>query len=387
MSFDYDAVVVGARVAGASTATLLARYGRKVLLVDRATMPSDTVSTHAILRSGVLQLQRWGILDSVIDSGAPPIRNVTLGFGDERIHIEVRPDYGVAALVAPRRYVLDNLLVEAAVESGAEFRGGTRVTDVLRGTAGDVAGVTLGRSDEHVSARIVIGADGYNSRIARLVGSGEYRSHEAMNAVHYAYFSGIDHSGFWFQFTPGVNAGLIATNNDQVLVFAGRPARRADDFRDDPETEFRRLLRQGGNDLADLVEEGTRETDFRGTRGLRGFMRQPWGEGWALVGDAGHTKDPISAHGISDCLRDAELLARAVHEGFEDPHEMAPALGEYQYTRDRLSHAMYEASLGLARYDWEPSRASELMRVISASVHHECEHLLTLPSPAVMTAA
>lgn len=387
MSFDYDAVVVGARVAGASTAMLLARYGHKVLLVDRATMPSDTVSTHAILRSGVLQLQRWGILDSVTASGTPPIRDVTLGFGGERIHIQLRPDYGVEALVAPRRHVLDNLLVEAAVKSGVEFRGGTRVTEILRGIEGTVAGVTLGRGDEHVSARIVIGADGYTSRIARLVGSGEYRSHEAMNAVHYAYFSDLENSGFWFQFTPSVNAGLIATNGDQVLVFAARPARLAEDFRDDPETEFRRLLRDAGDDLADLVDEGTRETEFRGTRGLRGFMRQPWGDGWALVGDAGYTKDPISAHGMSDCLRDAELLARAVHKGFEDPHEMAPALGEYQHTRDRLSHAMYEASLGLARYDWEPSRASELMRVISASVHNECEHLLALPSPAVMTVA
>lgn len=122
MSFDYDAVVVGARVAGASTAMLLARYGHNVLLIDRATMPSDTVSTHAILRSGVLQLQRWGMLDSVIESGAPPIRDVTLGFDDERIQIDVRPDYGVEALAAPRRYVIDNLLVEAAVGSGAEFR-------------------------------------------------------------------------------------------------------------------------------------------------------------------------------------------------------------------------------------------------------------------------
>lgn len=387
MSLDYDAVVVGARVAGASTAMLLARYGHSVLLIDRATMPSDTVSTHAILRSGVLQLQRWGMLDSVIEAGAPPIRSVTLGFADERIRIDVRPDYGVEALAAPRRYVIDNLLVEAAIESGAEFRGGTRVTEVTRDTEGSAAGVVLGRGDEHVSARIVIGADGYNSRIARLVGSGEYRSHEAMNAVHYAYFSGVDHSGFWFQFTPGVNVGLIATNDDHVLVFAGRPAHLVDDFRADPEAEFHRLLRQGGDDLADVVEAGTRETEFRGTPGLRGFMRQPWGEGWALVGDSGYTKDPISAHGMSDCLRDAELLAGAVHRGLEHPDEMVPALGEYQYARDRLSHAMYEATLGLARYEWGANRASELMRAISGAVHQECEYLQALAAPAAMTAA
>lgn len=387
VAFDYEAIVVGARVAGASTAMLLARYGHRVLLVDRASMPSDTVSTHAILRSGVLQLQRWGLLDSVVESGAPPIRKVTLGFDEERIEIDVRPDHGVEALIAPRRYVLDSLLVDAAGDSGAEFRGGTRVTDVVRDDEGKVTGVAVGRDGERITAPIVIGADGYASRVAQLVGAGVYRSHEAINAVHYAYFSNIDHAGFWFQFTPGVNVGLISTHDDEVLVFTGRPVGLMSRFRDDPEREFYRLLRCGGTDLADLVEAGKRQTEFRGTPGLRGFVRQPWGEGWALVGDAGYTKDPISAHGMSDSMRDAELLSRAVHRGLENPDEMIPALDEYRFTRDRLSHAMYENTTALARYDWSGDEASTLMRGISSAVHHECEYLLDLSTEAVMTAA
>jgi 2-polyprenyl-6-methoxyphenol hydroxylase-like FAD-dependent oxidoreductase len=335
------------------------------------------VSTHAILRSGVLQLTRWGLLDRVVDAGTPPIRDITLGFGDERIRFQVKPEHGVDTLYAPRRTVLDGILVDAALDAGAEVEAGAPVVGLLRGDRGEVSGIVASRrgSDLDVSARVVIGADGVWSRTAELVGAHTYESHEPSNAVTYAYFEGVKERGFWFQFTPGVNAGIIPTNDGLSCVFVGRSTSRIPDFRADPEAEFARLLRLAGPDLWERVGGSSRVTGFRGTDGLPGFLRQPWGPGWALVGDAGYTKDPISAHGMSDALRDAELCARAVDRALRAPAEAVVAMTEYQHTRDRLSVGMLRESRALARYGWDAAEASARMRRISDHVRTECEVL------------
>ncbi len=384
---DYDVIVVGARVAGASTAMLLARQGHRVLMVDRASMPSDVVSTHAVLRTGVLQLARWGVLDQVVEAGTPPVRNITLGFGDERIRFQVKAECDVDTLYAPRRHLLDNILVEAAQDAGADFAGRTRMVDLLRGPDGEVAGIITKRRGGETSctARMVIGADGVWSRTAELVDARVRLSHPALNAVSYAYFEGIEVDGFWFQFTPGVNAGVIPTNDGLSLVFAGRPTTQLPEFHDDVDAEFARLLRHGGEDLADLVAEGRRATNFRGTS-LPGFIKQAWGPGWALVGDAGYTKDPISAHGISDALRDAELCARAVDHALTNPGEAAHAMQGYENLRDRLSRSMYLESEALARHQWDAAEASTRMRAMSDAVREECMFLASLEewSPALV---
>lgn len=380
ISTDYDVIVVGARVAGASTAMLLARRGHRVLMVDRATMPSDVVSTHAILRSGVLQLARWGVLDRVIEAGTPPVRDITLGFGSERIEFEVKSEYGIDSFYGPRRHLLDSILADAAEESGADFAERTRMVDLLRGEQGEVCGVVTSRGGRRVpiSARFVIGADGVWSRTAELVEARAYESHAATNAVTYAYFDGVDVAGFWFQFTPRVNAGIIATNEGQSCVFVGRSNDQIAEFRADSEAEFYRLLRSAGTDLADRVEGGSRASQFRGTKGLPGFLRQPWGTGWALVGDAGYTKDPISAHGISDAFRDAELCARAVDRSLCQPEVTVEAMSGYQRVRDRLSMPMYRQSEALAAYQWDAEEASARMRAMSDAVRAECAVLDSL---------
>lgn len=378
---DYDVVVVGGRVAGASTAMLLARQGHRVLVVERSRMPSDTVSTHAILRTGVLQLTRWGVLDDVVAAGTPPVTGVTLGFGDERIAFDVRPEYGVDSFFAPRRYVLDDILLRKAEEAGADVIDGTTMKEMLWSNEGRVSGVRVGRGNatETVSARYVIGADGHHSRVATLVAAELTRQHPVTNAVHYAYYRGIETNHFWFQFTPGVNAGLIPTNDGQCLVFVGRPTALSQRFTSDSDAEMRRLLTIGGTDLAAVVEGGTRVSRYFGTTGLNGSIRRAWGPGWALVGDAGYTKDPISAHGISNALRDAELCARAVDRALNEPAEAATALAGYETLRDTLSHRVFEASRALAGYRWDPAEASALMRVISEGVRGECDALISLP--------
>lgn len=377
MNVDYDVVVVGARVAGAPTAMLLAGCGYRVLLVDRSEIPSDTLSTHAVLRTGTLQLKRWGLIDRVLESGAPAIETVTLGFGKERIAFGVKPEFGVDHFVAPRRYVLDEILVEAAADAGAEVRRGTRVTGLLRDGLGGVTGVRIQGSGQ-VSARMVIGADGIRSLVANAVAATAYRWHVPTNAISYAYYSGIEHPGFHFQFTPGVNAGVIPTNNNEALVFAGRPTPMFDQFRYDPDVEFQRLLELASTDLAQIVAAGRRVSRYRSTPGLPGFVKQAWGPGWALVGDAGYSKDAVSAHGISNAFRDAELCARAVDSWLSQGDHYS--LDRYQRQRDALGDGLFEESRLLASYGWDANQASRHMRAISEAVRDECAFIDRLPS-------
>lgn len=383
---DYDVIVVGGRVAGASTAMLLARLGHRVLVVERSPMPSDTVSTHAILRTGVLQLARWGLLHDIVEEGTPPVQEVTLGFGDERVRFSVKPEYGVDAFYAPRRYLLDDLILRTASQSGAVIMDNTTMTGLLRDDDGAVSGISVGRGigAAAITAKIVVGADGHNSKVARLVDSAYRHQHPATNAVNYAYYEGIAATGFWFQFTPGSNTGLIPTNAGQTLVFAGRPKHLHNRFTENPDAEMTRLLAEAAPDLAQLVASGTRVSRFHGTTGLAGFIRQAWGPGWVLVGDAGYTKDPISAHGISDALRDAELCARAVDRALSDPTDAPNALHWYETTRDSMSSRMFEESRILAGYTWGPEEASARMRVISQAVREECDVLVSLPDWAAV---
>lgn len=370
----YDAVVVGARVAGAATAMLLARYGHHVLMVDRSRYGSDTVSTHTLLRTGVLQLQKWGLLDQIEQADTPPIRTVTLGFGPELVPIELSNSHGVDSLYAPRRTLLDKVLVDAAVAEGVEFLDRCRATSLDVGSDGRVRGVTVQHKgqEETVSAKMVIGADGVYSRVADWVGARTYRSSPPTNSVHYAYYEGIDVDGVHFQFTPGLTSGLIPTNDNLVCVYGGWPAERDREFRSDPGTVFEERVVATHPEVARALAGARRVTPFRGTPGLPGFLRTPGGLGWALVGDAGYTKDPVSAHGMSAALRDAELCARAVDGVLRDPLSEMAQMARYRSTRDRLSIGMSDAAFELASYTWDGERASSLMRSISAHVQAEC---------------
>lgn len=387
-SEDYDVVVVGARVAGAATAMLLARRGHRVLMVDRAPAGADTTSTHAILRSGVLQLKRWGLLDRVIESGAPAIPRVTLGFGSELVPIDLSDDFGVDALYAPRRTVLDPILTEAAVEAGVEYLDRCRAKSLVRDSRGTVRGVVLGgeHGDVTVAARIVIGADGAWSKMAKWVDAPTYSQYPATNAVSYAYYRGIETQGVYFQFTQGVTAGLIPTNDDLVCVYGGWSKDATTAFREDPDGTFVSSVASAHPLLEAAMAGATRVTPFRGIQGLAGFLRKPGGPGWALVGDAAYTKDPVSAHGISDALRDAELCACAVEVCLTDPGGSVAAFDRYQRVRDELSSGMLAWSSELAAYQWDETRASQLMRNLSGAVKAECEALVNgvgMPMPAM----
>jgi flavin-dependent dehydrogenase len=372
MKPSYDAVIVGGRCAGAATAMLLARAGLDVLVVEQAAAGADTLSTLAIMRAGVLQLSRWGLLDAVKAAGTPPIRKTTFFYGDHVLDIAIQPRDGVDALYAPRRTVLDTLLAQAALRAGADVVYRARVDGVLRDRRGRVSGVAVenGGVARRIAARIVIGADGVNSTIARTVGAEPYRFGRHVGAVIYARAKGVDADGYQWRYSPGASVGLIPTNNEETLVFAATTQQRfMSGLRFDLAQAFQEILRDSAPTLEASITRAEL-TPYRAFAGHAGMFRPAWGQGWALVGDAGYFKDPITAHGITDALRDAELLARAVARGTD------AALAEYQRIRDGLSIQLFSITDEIASFAWDMSRLQALHRSLSDEMGREVKYVV-----------
>jgi flavin-dependent dehydrogenase len=379
----YDVVVVGGRVAGASTALLLARAGARVAVVERGRLDRDTISTHALMRGGVLQLSRWGVLGPVVAAGTPPIRHTVFGYPDgERVRVSIRGSHAVEALYAPRRTLLDRLLLDHAEDAGVEVLSHTEVVGLTRARDGRVTGVvTRGSSGEaRLAADVVVGADGLRSTVARAVDAPTVRRGRAASAVLYRYVRGLDMTGYEWLYGDRTAAGLIPTNDEATCVFVSTtPARMRQARRSGREDAYRNLLDATAPGLGDLVGGATDGSRMRGWRGAVGHVRRPWGPGWALVGDAGYYKDPITAHGITDALRDAELLANAIGRATPGGPDARHAMAAYQETRDRLSRSLWDATEEVAGYEWDAARARTLLRAVSASMSDEVDHLSRLP--------
>ena len=316
MQDHYDVIIAGARCAGASTAMLLARQGLRVLVVDPTSRGSDTLSTHALMRGGVLQLHRWGVLDAIQSAETPAIGKTTFHYGDdEAIEVSIKEMDGVDALYAPRRTVLDAVLVDAALAAGAEVVHGHSVVDLLRSSGGRIRGAKIAGADRRV---IDVAAD-----LAYTV--------PHATASIYGYRKALGLEGFHWFYNIGGAVGAIPTNDGDTCVFASLPPTRFEKGRRNGlEALYDDVLSGVSPELARRVAESEASGKLRAFAGLTGFLRRAAGPGWALVGDAGYFKDPLTAHGITDALRDAELLARAVAEGGDD------ALADYQSTRDGL---------------------------------------------------
>ena len=378
----YDALVVGARCAGAATAMLMARRGMRVILIDRGAYGADTLSNHALMRGGVLQLHRWGVLPRLLDVGTPAVRTTTFHYGDELpLEIAIKPADGVDALCAPRRTVLDSVLVDAAVEAGVEVRHGHVLTELARRPDGSVAGAVVLDADGEaveVATDLVVGADGIGSAVARLAGASVLRQGRHATAVVYGHWSGLGASGYRWYYREGVSAGVIPTNAGRHCVFASIPPERfRSEIRHDLAAGYRRVLEECSPELAASVAPARLDDGLRAFAGRKGFMRAPCGPGWALVGDAGYFKDPLTAHGITDALRDAELLADAAARG------IAARFTEYAAARDALSVPLFEVTDAVAAFDWDLGRLKALHRALNKAMKQEVEHLLTLGgSPA-----
>ena len=379
----YDAVVVGGRVAGASTALLLARAGLRVVVVERAGRGVDTVSTHGLMRAGVLQLSRWGLLDRILAAGTPPITRTVLHYGDgDPVQVSIRRSPGVDALYAPRRTVLDRILLEAAEEAGAVVLQDTTVTSLIRDPDGRVRGVVAqdGRGVRTpLEAAVTIGADGIRSTVAEETGAGVIRRGTAASAVLYRYVDDVESQGYEWAYGDASAAGLLPTNDGATCVFVSTtPERMRRLRRSGREQAFAALLRSAAPGFLDRIPDRAQCSPMKGWAGFPGHVRQSWGPGWALVGDAGYYKDPITTHGMTDGLRDAELLADAVLGALDGVPE-AIAMAAYQDTRERLSRRLFAATEEVARYDWDCVRARELLRTVSSAMSDEVDHLQALP--------
>jgi flavin-dependent dehydrogenase len=363
----YDAVVVGARCAGAATAMLLARAGLDVLVVEQGARGADTLSTLALMRGGVLQLSRWGLLDAIRRAGTPRIETTTFYYGGDPIGIRIKPRDGVDGLYAPRRTVLDPLLADAAEAAGAQIAYRVRLTGLERGADGRVAGVFLesGGVARRIAATIVIGADGVASTVARSVAAEPYRAGRHMSATIYTRASGLRVRGYHWHHAPGTSVGVIPTNDGETLVFAATTRERfMRELRFDLASSFREILRNTAPSLAAAMEDAA-VSPYHGFAGHPGMLRPAWGLGWALVGDAGYFKDPITAHGITDALRDAEILANAVLRGTDI------ALAEYQSLRDELSLGLFSITDEIASFAWDMGRLQTLHKALSDEMARE----------------
>ena len=371
----YDAVIVGARCAGAATALLLARSGAKVLLVDRQAYGSDTISTHALMRGAVVQLNRWGLIPSLAAAGTPAIRSTTFHYSDEAVRVDIKPDHGVDCLFAPRRTVLDPLLVDAAREAGAEVRHGVALLELQFASSGRVIGASLkDASGACMSVRsdIVIGADGRQSTVGQLVNAKAYVEGFKASGIVFGYFEGLNREGLHWHFARNAAAGVIPTNSGHC-VFAAVPAQRfSATFRGDVTRGFLQVLEANCPRLRADVERSSLIGRLRGFGGARGYVRQCHGAGWALVGDAGYFKDPLTAHGITDALRDAELLSRAVAIG------STQALEAYQRERDALSLPFMRVTGVIASFSWDLDEIKQLHAELSAVSKTEADHIASL---------
>jgi len=382
---DYDALVIGARCAGAATAMLLARRGLKVLAVDRGEHGADTISTHALMRGAVMQLGRWGVLDAVKAAGTPPVEKATFHYGDEAVAIPIRPEAGVDALYAPKRTVLDRILVDAARDAGAEVRFGRTMEALLRDPDGRVIGAELrdrGGAASRVGAGIVIGADGIRSRVAELLGAETTSAGRAAAAVLFGYFRGLRHDGYHWFYRPGATAGMIPTNGGESCVFwASRPEAIQARASASAETRLREGVAMVSSRLGEVVACAELCGRPRFFGGVRGYLRRAQGPGWALVGDAGYFKDPVTAHGITDAFRDAELLARAVAASGDR------ALEDYEHLRDALSLPLLEVTDAIAALDWTLPQLKARLAALNEAMRTEVSVLRAVTARTPLAAA
>jgi 2-polyprenyl-6-methoxyphenol hydroxylase-like FAD-dependent oxidoreductase len=366
MAKTYDAIVVGARVAGSPTAMLLARKGYDVLLVDRASFPSDTISTHLIHPPGINALQRWGLLDKIVASGCPAIDTYAFDFGPFTLSGAPDPDGTVA--YGPRRTVLDKVLLDAAAEAGAEVREGFSVESMVyeHDQVVGVRGHGKGATTVTERARVVIGADGRHSLVAQAVNPSQYHEMPPLLAAYYAYWSGLPMQGrFETYIRPNRGMAAFPTNDDLTVVIAGWPYAEFEANKKDIEGNLFKTY-----DLAPAFAErlraAVRETRFVGTA-VPNFFRKPYGPGWALVGDAGYNKDFITAQGIHDAFRDAELCVTALDEAFGGTRSFDAAMADYQARRDAQALPMYEFTTELATLEPPPPELQQLLAAIAGN--------------------
>ncbi len=361
----YDAIVIGARVAGSPTAMLLARKGYRVLLLDRASFPSDMLSTHQIQLPGSAALKRWGLLERVVATGLPAAEHVRMEMGGIAVEGRFPVMDGVSGVYSPRRFLLDKILLDAADAAGVEVRTDCLIQELQwedRRVVG-VRGQTRAGAGFGERARVVIGADGRRSLVAKAVAASRYDEQPTLTCGYYTYWAGVPVQGGEIYRVGRRMLGAWPTNDGLTMIYVAWPAAEFDAFRSDVEGSYMATVDLVPC-LAERVRAGRRAERISGSGEMLNHYHKPCGPGWALVGDAGYIKDPVTGLGISDAFRDAELLADALDAGFSGRAPLDAALADYERKRNAASKPFYDLTLDTARM--EPLRVEqvELLRAL-----------------------
>ena len=367
MAQGYDAIVVGARCAGSPTAMLLARRGYRVLLVDRATFPSDTVSSHIVQPLAVALLARWGLRDRLVATGCPPIHTYAFDFGP--ITISGAPgtkEFPVS--YCPRRTILDKLLLDAAREAGVEVREAFSVEELIfeDGRVVGLKGRSHGGDRLTERASVVVGADGWHSVVAAAVRPERYRETPPLLAAYYSYWSNLPNDGRVEIYMRGRRGfGAAPTHDNLTIIIGGWPQSEFAANKHDVDGHFMRMLDLVPS-FAERLRGAKREARYAGAS-LPNYFHKPYGPGWVLVGDAGYLKDSITAQGINDAFHDAERSAKAIDQWLSGARTFDDAMSEYQRERDEHATAMFDFTCQLARMDPPPPEMQQLFGAIVRS--------------------
>jgi flavin-dependent dehydrogenase len=371
---EYDAVVIGARCAGAATALLLAEAGHRVLLADRSRDPAEPMSTRYIHQPGVARLRDWGVLPALLAAGCRRLTGLSHTVGGVTVGGPLPAYDGVDFAVAPARVLLDRLLVEAARESGAEYLPGVSLTG-LTWCDGRVAGVRLRGQDGAAAqpkARVVIGADGMRSTVARLCDAAQTADDGRRTCVYYTGWRLADADfGDGFGATDHVRLvetsdaylGVIPTDDGISLIATYAPQSAFARLRTDPAAAHLDMIRALTPGLYEALRGRSPALRLTGSGDQRNFLRAPTGPGWALVGDAGQHKDSITARGITDAFLQAELLAQVLAGRCGAQRTVDLALAEFARRRDGLLAESYAATLRAAQLQVTGRRVAEHARI------------------------
>jgi flavin-dependent dehydrogenase len=384
----YDAIVIGARCAGSPTAMLLARHGHRVLLVDKATFPSDTMSTHLVHPPGVAALERWGLLDRLVETGCPPVERYSFDFGPVSVAGSPQPIDGEARAFGPRRTVLDKLLVDAAAEAGAEVREAFTVEEVVTddGRVTGIRGHSKHGDAVVEKANVVVGADGKHSPLVKAVEPETYNERPSQLAMYYAYWSDLPVAGFETTIRAENRRGWAAlpTHDGLTCMPFAWPVEEFAANKSDIEGNFFKAI-DFAPEFAERVRGAKRESKFVGSAELPGYFRKPFGPGWALVGDSGYHKNPITAMGINDAFRDAELVAGALDDAFSGRRPFEEGMTSYQQTRDREAMPVYEFTFQFASMEPPPPEMQQLIGAMQGNQEAQDEFVsvqaATMPAP------
>lgn len=336
----YDVIIVGARAAGAPLALRLAKGRLRVLAVDRGSFPSDVLSTHMLTGDSVERLDNWGVLDEILRSDLPALRQILMGVDGftVNVHAELNP----YPAIAPRRSVLDTVLVDAARDAGAEVREGFTVQSLIceDGRIAGIAGRNRSGAETIERARLVVGADGRHSFVARQVDAAKYNERPVRAITYFAYYKDWDSAAMETYVQDGIATYAFPTNWGLACLGGYWPAAMLDEVRAAPEAAIASAF--AGNPLmAERFSRAHRVERIQGSTGTAAYYRKSSGPGWALVGDAAYLKDPILASGIADAFRDADYTADAILAGYATGGTIEEHLEKHEERRARATAAAY----------------------------------------------